>query len=73
MQIFVVHHYNSGLGRPSVNVSRSHTHTQSKTPLNEWSDRRTSRYVHNRHNEHPWPQQDTNLRSQQSSSFRTTP
>ena len=56
MQIFVVHQYNSGLGRLSVNVvkvsishthARAHTHTHSKTPLKEWSDRRRSRYVHN--------------------------
>jgi hypothetical protein len=40
---------NSGLGRLSVDVSRSHTdtHTLGRTPLNEWSARRRGRYLHN--------------------------
>ena len=48
---FVAQQPNSGLGRLSVQVSRSHTvkytYTPSGTPLNEWSARRRGRYLHN--------------------------
>jgi hypothetical protein len=48
---------NWGLGRHILEVSRSHTirhtharmHAHSKTPRNEWSARRRSSYLHNKH------------------------
>jgi hypothetical protein len=36
-----------GLDRLTVEVSRSHTHTADRTPLDEWSDRRRGRYLKN--------------------------
>ena len=52
--ISVVRQPTFDLGRPSVQVSRSHTvrhthtHTQSSTRLNRWSARRRGRYIHNK-------------------------
>ena len=37
----------SVLGRPTVEVYRSHTHTRSRTPLCERSARRRRRFLHN--------------------------
>ena len=52
MLTFVAQQPNSGLGRPvsrfpSHTITHIHTHTQGRTPLNEWSARRTDRYLHN--------------------------
>ena len=86
MLFFVVHQYNSGLGRLSVNVvkvsrsqARTHTHTHTHRVRLLWKSGQivaeaATYTTHNKHNnEHPWPQQDTNLRFQQLSGFRTTP
>jgi len=42
----VLHESKSDLDRLIVEISRSHKHTPDKTPLNEWSSRRRSRYLH---------------------------
>jgi hypothetical protein len=72
---------NSGSGRLIVDVSRSHTirhthtHTHGRTPLNEWSALRRSRYLHNTINarDDPCCLRDSNQRCQQSSVFRPIP
>jgi hypothetical protein len=55
-----------------VSWSRARTHTPNRTPLNEWSARRTGSYLNTR-NEHPCCQRDSNPLSQQPIGRRTTP
>ena len=44
--ISVLRQPNSGLGRFTVEVSRSHTYTPGRVPLNEWSSCRWGFYLH---------------------------
>ena len=53
-----------GLGRLTVQVSISHSHTVGRTPLDQWSARHTGRYLHNTKDGHPRPQRNSNPRSQ---------
>jgi hypothetical protein len=73
-----------GLGRLPVEVSRSHKHTHthththraSRTPLDEWSNRRSGGYRHNTHlksEKTSMPRRDSKPRSQQSDGSKTAP
>jgi len=54
--------------------AHTHTHTQNRwNPLYEWSARRIGRYLHNKRDENPCPQRDSNPQSQRSGGFRPTP
>jgi hypothetical protein len=44
---YVVQQPTSGLRRLTVEVARSHTHTEGRTPLKDWAARRRGRYLHN--------------------------
>jgi len=52
-----------------------HTHTHISTPLDEGSARSREPYltIHNTHNRHPCPRQDSNAQSQKASGRRPTP
>ena len=74
---FAAHHPNRGLGRPIVEVSRSHTiRHKHQVCLLCTSDRLVSEAATytvqqtDTRDEHPCPQRDSNLQSRQSSGFR---